>query len=203
MVSLSELYSSLDTLKSLGLDVQELQKKIERKEDDVLLKDVIPSLKEITNILLQSFRKDVRIVIEHKVGEDSKITISKNVTSADEILYPELKSAGKRFAQHLFYVKTKSGVIGFGFYNPNEKTFTLLSGSKINAATSKSFNRKDAYQDITSKYCELNDGFYELRKNYTFASPSTASSVVLGRSSNGWTDWKDENGNSLNSIYQR
>ena len=84
MASLSELYSSLDTLKSLGLDVQELQEKIEQKEDEVLSTEVIPSLEEIANVLLQSFRRDVRIVIEHYAGDNSKITINKN--NANKIL---------------------------------------------------------------------------------------------------------------------
>jgi len=36
------------------------------------------------------------------------------------------------------------------------------------------------------------DGILEFTKDYLFSSPSTAASVVLARSSNGWTDWKDE-----------
>ncbi|MDY4160980.1 MAG: DUF4357 domain-containing protein [Prevotella sp.] len=52
-------------------------------------------------------------------------------------------------------------------------------------------------------YCSLEDGLYVLKNDYTFASPSTASSVVLGRSSNGWTDWKDKQGRSLNTVYPR
>lgn len=72
MASLSELYSSLDTIKSLGLDVQELQEKIEQKENEVLSSEVIPSLEEFVNILLQSFRKDVRIVIGTKLVKTQK-----------------------------------------------------------------------------------------------------------------------------------
>ncbi len=78
MSSLSELYSSFDAQKSLGLDIQELEEKIKLKEEEVLSKEIIPSLEEITNILLQSFRKDVKLVIDHKVGENAKITIFKN-----------------------------------------------------------------------------------------------------------------------------
>lgn len=202
MASLSELYSSLDTLKKLGLDVRELQEKINQKEDDVLFNEVIPSLEEITNILLQSFRKDLRIVIEHKVGEDSKISIDKKEECLQEVMsHSELHKNDEN--QHLFYVKTRSGIFGIGVYNPVEKSFTLLSGSKINYSPSKCFQRNNAYRDITNNYCCLEDGFYVLKENYTFASPSTASSVVLGRSSNGWTDWKDEQGKSLNEVFRR
>ena len=203
MASLSELYSSLDTLKSLGLDVQKLQDKIEQKENEVLSSEVIPALEDIANILLQSFRKDVRIVIEHKVCEGSKITINKTAKSGEDSKSPDEIMTPPRINQHRFYVRTKSGVCGFGIYDPIGNSFILLSGSKINSTTSNSFNRKDAYRDITNNYCSLEDGLYVLKKDYTFASPSTASSVVLGRSSNGWTDWKDKQGRSLNTVYPR
>lgn len=203
MDSLSELYSSLDTLKSLGLDVQKLQDKIEQKENEVLSSEVIPALEDIANILLQSFRKDVRIVIEHKVCEGSKITINKTAKSGEDSKSPDEIMTPPRINQHRFYVRTKSGVCGVGIYDPIGNSFILLSGSKINSTTSNSFNRKDAYRDITNNYCSLEDGLYVLKKDYTFASPSTASSVVLGRSSNGWTDWKDKQGRSLNTVYPR
>lgn len=203
MASLSELYSSLDTLKSLGLDVQKLQEKIEQKENEVLSSEVIPALEDIANILLQSFRKDVRIVIEHKVCEGSKITINKTAKSGEDSKSPDEKMTPPRINQHRFYVRTRSGVCGVGIYDPIGNSFILLSGSKINSTTSNSFNRKDAYRDITNNYCSLEDGLYVLKKDYTFASPSTASSVVLGRSSNGWTDWKDKQGRSLNTVYPR
>ena len=203
MASLSELYSSLDTLKSLGLDVQKLQDKIEQKENEVLSSEVIPALEDIANILLQSFRKDVRIVIEHKVCEGSKITINKTEKSGEDSKSPDEIMTPPRINQHRFYVRTKSGVCGVGIYDPIGNSFILLSGSKINSTTSNSFNRKDAYRDITNNYCSLEDGLYVLKKDYTFASPSTASSVVLGRSSNGWTDWKDKQGRSLNTVYPR
>ena len=203
MASLSELYSSLDTLKSLGLDVQKLQDKIEQKENEVLSSEVIPALEDIANILLQSFRKDVRIVIEHKVCEGSKITINKTAKSGEDSKSPDEIMTPPIINQHRFYVRTKSGVCGVGIYDPIGNSFILLSGSKINSTTSNSFNRKDAYRDITNNYCSLEDGLYVLKKDYTFASPSTASSVVLGRPSNGWTDWKDKQGRSLNTVYPR
>ncbi len=38
------------------------------------------------------------------------------------------------------------------------------------------------------------------RENHAFSSPSPASETVLGRSSNGWREWKDGNGNSLHDL---
>jgi len=39
-------------------------------------------------------------------------------------------------------------------------------------------------------------------QDYTFSSPSMASSVVLARSSNGRTDWKDASGRTLKEIQE-
>lgn len=203
MASLSELYSSLDTLRSLGLDVRELLVKIEKKENEVLSSEVIPSLQEIVNILLQSFRKDVKIVIEHRAGESPKITINKTAEHREENHSPVVKTAPSKYNQHRFYAKTRSGVCGVGIYDPVNNSFILLSGSKINSYTVNSFRFIDIYRDVTNNYCRLEDGLYVLKKDYTFASPSTASSVVLGRSSNGWNDWKDEQGRRLNIVYQK
>jgi hypothetical protein len=41
-----------------------------------------------------------------------------------------------------------------------------------------------------------------LTQDYTFASPSTAAGVLLGRSSNGRTEWKDVKGRTLKEIQE-
>ena len=43
---------------------------------------------------------------------------------------------------------------------------------------------------------------YHLVQDYWFASPSTASGVLLGRSSNGREEWKDREGRTLKSIQE-
>ena len=43
---------------------------------------------------------------------------------------------------------------------------------------------------------------WRFSQDYTFGSPSTASTFVLGRSSNGRTCWKDANGRTLKEIQE-
>jgi hypothetical protein len=38
---------------------------------------------------------------------------------------------------------------------------------------------------------------YRFTQNYIFSSPSAAAAVILARHANGWTAWKDDNGNTL------
>ncbi|GBQ82836.1 DUF4357 domain-containing protein [Asaia krungthepensis] len=41
------------------------------------------------------------------------------------------------------------------------------------------------------------------RKDVNFSSPSAAGDMVNGRSTNGWTEWKDEAGNTLSDLTGR
>lgn len=45
-------------------------------------------------------------------------------------------------------------------------------------------------------------GFLKFTQAYTFSSPSYASSVILGRTSNGRTDWRDAAGKTLKEIQE-
>jgi hypothetical protein len=48
----------------------------------------------------------------------------------------------------------------------------------------------------------LQGNVYVFTQDYAFNSPSLASTVVLGRSSNGRTDWKDAQGRALKSLQE-
>jgi hypothetical protein len=47
------------------------------------------------------------------------------------------------------------------------------------------------------------DGNYEFAQDYVFNSPSTAGGVVLGRSTNGWTKWKNNSGKTLDELKRK
>lgn len=44
---------------------------------------------------------------------------------------------------------------------------------------------------------EENETSYLLKEDQIFPSPSAAAKFVLGRIANGWTEWKDEEGSSI------
>jgi len=202
MATLGELYTSLDTLNSLGIDTTELKLQIQKMEQEVLEKEIIPSIKEVVDVLCSQLRTDVQFTISHSVGQSSDIKVGSHQSNNDNVSNNEKNSASFDTLPK-FYVKNQKGAFGIGVYDSESNTFMLLPGSKVNGTTSNSFNRKDAYKEVTQHYCSFSDGLYVLEKVYTFASPSTASSVVLGRSSNGWTDWKDDSGKSLSEIYRK
>jgi len=98
-------------------------------------------------------------------------------------------------------IETK-GVKASGFFDPLTNRVTLCKGSEIVKDHSISFDGghlRDKMQMIQSGdlYLDSSNTKYILRQDKTFKSPSAASRLVLGRSSNGFTDWSDAEGNRL------
>lgn len=46
------------------------------------------------------------------------------------------------------------------------------------------------------------DDEYVFNQDYLFPSPSNAAAVVLGRTANGWLEWKDKAGRTLSEVYR-
>ena len=58
-------------------------------------------------------------------------------------------------------------------------------------------------EQMIKEYGILDNKNYVLTSDVTFSSPSTAAMFCLGRPSNGWSEWKDKNGNTLDVIYRK
>ena len=102
--------------------------------------------------------------------------------------------------EHLFYTKGR-GCDAKGFYNSSG--FTVLKGSMIVNNCTQSFQWKEKRGKMLKEYATCNNGIWTMLSNKTFASPSTAAMFCLGRAANGWTEWKDKKGNSLDSVYRK
>ena len=112
-------------------------------------------------------------------------------------------------AIHLFYIK-KEGDPGrecdaIGYYDAKTKTFLLKEGSKWATEVTK------AYQFTASEFlrrnhikrnCKIMGATIVQSRDILCDSPSSAASFVLGRSANGWEEWKDKYNYSLKEIYK-
>lgn len=85
----------------------------------------------------------------------------------------------------------KKNVDAEGEYDIATKQVTLKKGSKISYGCTKSLSETNVkiHKDIADE-CIDNGDCYITQKDYVFESASCASSVVLGRPSNGFDDWK-------------
>lgn len=91
--------------------------------------------------------------------------------------------------RHLFYIKRNGTTVASGYYEDGK--FTVLKGSTYN------------YQSTLNAWVgmELKN---EMTEDMIFPSPSTAGAYCIGKKTcNGWTEWKDENGNTLDSVYRK
>ena len=101
--------------------------------------------------------------------------------------------------ENLFYIKRR-GCEAKGFYSSNG--FTVQKGSVIAKTVVPSFGWKDKRNEMLQEHTVAEGEHLVLTSDKTFSSPSTAAMFVLGRPSNGWMDWKDNDGNTLDSVYR-
>jgi hypothetical protein len=83
--------------------------------------------------------------------------------------------------------------------------FVVLKGSKSNkdetrtAGTWVTSMRKKLLDD---KILIPDNGVFVFAEDFVFGSPSAAAAAVLGRRANGWTEWKDKEGKTIDEIYR-
>lgn len=82
--------------------------------------------------------------------------------------------------------------------------FTVLMGSKLSKDFVSSCNTIEKREMIIKDFCQTDEnGSPVLTSDVSFPSPSTASSICGGCSSNGWVDWKNDKGQTLDEIYRK
>ena len=98
---------------------------------------------------------------------------------------------------------TRNGVLAFGVYDGEH--FEVLEGSEIdmNRKCHSSTFEKQRQTALTNRDIVKVDDKYKLTVSVSFSSPSSAAMFVLGGSTNGWTEWKDKDGKTLDEIYRR
>jgi hypothetical protein len=86
-----------------------------------------------------------------------------------------------------------------------EDGFVVFEGSRARLEVSPSAAHSVSPQReklLAAGVIEERDGVYVFVQDFLFSSSSTAAAVVLGRSANGWTEWKDESGLTLSDVFQ-
>jgi hypothetical protein len=112
--------------------------------------------------------------------------------------------------QRLFYIKRDTqqtrSCLAVGTYDKETETFTLQAGSLIALIAVPSYDMSAAGTSrarFIARYCAKEQNGYRLKKDHVFDSPSAAAAYVLGRMANGWLDWIDEAGNTLDSVFRK
>ena len=101
--------------------------------------------------------------------------------------------------QLTFYL-TRKNCNAKGVYT--SEGMTVLRDSHVVKECSPSYKNRSKREEWLKKYTYDKNGEHYLKSDYSFDSPSTASSYCLGCSSNGWVDWKTRDKRSLDSIFR-
>ena len=103
--------------------------------------------------------------------------------------------------KEFFYCKG-SGADGVGEYTT--EGFVVLKGSRGRvenvASIQGTSNERFRNQLITEGVMATKDGMLAFTRDHLFASPSMAAMTLMGRSANGWVEWKSPQGKTLNEV---
>lgn len=113
-----------------------------------------------------------------------------------------VKTSTKEDASTKILYCTRPGVKGKGQYT--SEGFVVLQGSVGNLEIASSMNgsameRKRDELLKAGVYC-VEGATIIMQKDHLFNSPSIAAAFLAGKASNGWVDWKDEAGKTLDEL---
>lgn len=102
------------------------------------------------------------------------------------------------------FATSRRGIVGYGTYSG--ESFELLADSEIDFSRTVhlySYNVKRKELLAEGGIVQKDNGKYYLTKVVSFKTPSGASDFVLGGSTNGWHEWRDKDGKTLDELYRK
>jgi len=116
------------------------------------------------------------------------------------VFEPVGKHSGKSEPNELFYCKA-SGIDGQGLYT--QEGFVVLKGSVGRRANVRSIGKSEerCRQNLIATGVMREEGeMVVFNRDHLFNSPSAAAGALLGRTTNGWVEWKNEDGETLGAL---
>ena len=119
-----------------------------------------------------------------------------------EVLGFDLRRTDVAFVpQHTIFHTKKNAVVARGKYDTKNGRFTVLAGSEVDL--SKPVLKSQGARELRKDLFGNSLGKAVLSEDVTFPSPSAAAVFVLGGSQNGWVEWLDNTGKTLDSVYRQ
>ena len=155
---------------------------------------------------------DQNIPTKSHVGESTEADLTGDIFETIQDLLPlligkdifnRIEKKSPTVDKDVFTASDTAGNTGDGKYL--DGGFLVFEGAKcrldlVNSCNSSHRNLRTTL--LTNKILEEKDGFLILTKNYSFNSPSSAAGCILGKPSNGWTDWKNKDNKTLADVYR-
>jgi Domain of unknown function (DUF4357) len=133
----------------------------------------------------------------HEIHETAATLLA---TLGQPIFEPLTNAATSKGDKELFYCK-ESGADGVGEYTT--EGFVVLKGSKarVDSVPSIQPSQERIRQQLAAEgIMAAQGGAYVFTRDHLFASPSMAAVALMGRSANGWAEWKTPQGQTLDEV---
>lgn len=134
----------------------------------------------------------------HEIHETAATLLA---TLGQPIFEPLTNAPTARGENELFYCKG-SGADGVGEYTT--EGFVVLKGSRGRvenvASIQGTSNQRFRDQLVTEGIMAARDGMLAFTRDHLFTSPSMAAMALMGRSANGWLEWKSPQGKTLDEV---
>ena len=134
----------------------------------------------------------------HEIHETAATLLA---TLGQPIFEPLTNALSATGEKELFYCKG-SGADGVGEYTT--EGFVVHKGSRgrseIVPSIQGTSNERFRRQLATDGTLALQGGALVFTRDHLFASPSMAAMAVMGRSANGWVEWKTPQGQTLDEV---
>jgi len=166
-------------------------------------KDVVEEIYNMPEMFGWLYKKEwKKNIITVPISLDKKGQVGKELQNAYNA---RLKIQNKYLINEvddILYCRTE-GVEARGKYLPGRE-LKVFKRSSSRISEVESFNGTSG-QRLRKELVKIGilkeeEGVYVFTEDYVFSSPTAASEVVLGRSSNGRKDWVDKDGDTLDSI---
>lgn len=134
----------------------------------------------------------------HEIHETAATLLA---TLGQPIFEPLVSTQMTKDDKELFFCKG-SGADGVGEYT--SEGFVVHKGSKgraeLVASIQGTSNERIRNQLVTDGILAAEGSMLFFTRDYLFPSPSMAAMVVMGRSANGWVEWKARSGKTLDEL---
>ena len=147
----------------------------------------------------KSFVPEWRKVDLYDIFETMKMLLS----TLGYPLFDEMRKTQNNDSPHIFNCESKEGVAK-GEYT--EEGFVVFKDSSMRKDHTKGapqsiIIKREAL--IRDRVVEKRGGQLLFTRDYLFTSPSQAASAILGRSANGWVEWKNRAGQTLDEMKRK
>lgn len=120
-------------------------------------------------------------------------------------LFNPLVSQDPKTETAIRYFCTGSGTNGTGIFTP--EGFVVLKNSRGRRVSVKSLegttSKRGREKLFSSDVIRIDGDTSIFNKDHLFPSPSAAATALLGRSANGWIEWKTKTGQTLDEIERK